>query len=340
MHPRLAELERCIRFDPGGRGLASWSGEGSPLLEGGVAKAVRLLQGMQGTIVLVSGFAILSADPPAAETDGPLGALVLGRTLHELGKRVAFLTDELAKPLFRTGIPRMFWGPGPRIGLSVMGRDHACDGAVLAERFQSDDAQEAPGGLVAIERVGPNFDPNAPGGDPPSAAFAEAFRRGVPEAHWGRPHNMRGLPIDHLTAPLHRLFEAPRERRVPTIGVGDGGNEIGMGCVPAEIAAAAVANGMGIRIACRTKCDAAVLAGVSNWGAYAMALGLAAECGDSRAADAATNPQTVADLLASLVEEAGAVDGTTGKPTRTVDGLPWECEADMLRALRRIVGLE
>lgn len=340
MQPRLAELERCIRFDPGGRGLASWSGEGSPLLEGGLAEAVRLLKGMQGTIVLVSGFAILSAHPPAAETDGPLGALVLGCTLYALGKRVAFLTDELGEPLFRAGIPRMFCGPGPRIRLSVIGRDHACDGASLAERFASDDPHEAPGGLVAIERVGPNFDPNSPGADPPSATFAEAFRRSVPESHWGRPHNMRGLPIDHLTAPLHRLFEAPESHRPPTIGVGDGGNEIGMGNIPPEIVASAVTNGMGMRIACRTRTDAAVLAGVSNWGAYAQALGLAAACDDLGAANAATYPGRVADVLASLVEEAGAVDGTTGRPTRTVDGLPWECEADMLRSLRRIVGLE
>ena len=57
-----------------------------------------------------------------------------------------------------------------------------------------------------------------------------------------------------------------------TIGIGDGGNEIGMGKLPAGLIAQHVPNGA--QIACVTSCDHLVVAGVSNWGAYGLAAGV------------------------------------------------------------------
>ena len=43
----------------------------------------------------------------------------------------------------------------------------------------------------------------------------------------GRPRNMRGEDLQPYTAPLDQIFTAGPWR---TIAIGDGGNEVGMGC--------------------------------------------------------------------------------------------------------------
>src|SRR5688572_10065475 len=52
-----------------------------------------LAQTPQPGLAVVTGFYIPAAQPPAAETDGPLGAVFLARALVPLGIRVALLTD-------------------------------------------------------------------------------------------------------------------------------------------------------------------------------------------------------------------------------------------------------
>src|SRR4029079_18159953 len=48
-------------------------------------------------------------------------------------------------------------------------------------------------------------------------------------------HNARGVDIGAGVARVDLLFEAAARRAIPTIGVGDGGNEIGMGLVPEAV---------------------------------------------------------------------------------------------------------
>ena len=61
--------------------------------------------------------------------------------------------------------------------------------------------------------------------------MAIAIERPGP-AQDGSYYTMRGLKMDHLLAPLERFFHL--SPRVKTIGVGDGGNEVGMGKVSEE----------------------------------------------------------------------------------------------------------
>jgi hypothetical protein len=50
----------------------------------------------------------------------------------------------------------------------------------------------------------------------------------------GRPRNMRGEDVGAYAAPLDRVFVAGPWR---TIAIGDGGNEVGMGSLPAGLIA-------------------------------------------------------------------------------------------------------
>src|SRR6266436_7463108 len=87
----------------------------------------------------------------------------------------------------------------------------------------------------------------------------------------GVPRNMRGQDIGSYTAPLDDLFIAgPWD----TIAIGDGGNEIGMGAISRSLIAGHVAHGE--TIACVTAARHLIVAGVSNWGAYALIGALAA----------------------------------------------------------------
>ena len=142
---------------------------------------------------------------------------------------------------------------------------------------------------------------------------------------------MRGRDISAYMAPAHRLFEdAEQSPRITTIGIGDGGNEIGMGKIPWDVIRRNVPNG-GL-IACRVPTDHLIVCGVSNWGAYALAAGVALLRG-TKLAPNLFDVERERELLRIMVEKGPLVDGVTGKPTATVDGLSFD---EYVRPLRRI----
>src|SRR5439155_719155 len=93
-----------------------------------------------------------------------------------------------------------------------------------------------------------------PTAHPPSGEtdgpLGAVFLDQVPPEHQDRCHTMRGRDITTNMSPAHWLFEAPARRGVATIGIGDGGNEIGMGRIPWDIIQRNIPNG-GL-VACRT----------------------------------------------------------------------------------------
>jgi len=72
----------------------------------------------------------------------------------------------------------------------------------------------------------------------------------------GRYLNMRGLDVSAETAQVDFLFDGS----IPSVGVGDGGNEIGMGNVAGEVAAC----GKLVSDPCVTRVNRLVIASVSN----------------------------------------------------------------------------
>jgi hypothetical protein len=133
----------------------------------------------------------------------------------------------------------------------------------------------------------------------------------------GVPRNMRGLDMSAWNAPLHALFEAGPWG---TVAIGDGGNEIGMGSVPHALIAQHVDNGT--TIACATPAQHLIVAGVSNWGCYALIGALAALRADWRTGLLGVLDEKLdAAVLEAMVRDGPAVDGVTRLQTLTVDGL-------------------
>jgi hypothetical protein len=197
----------------------------------------------------------------------------------------------LARTLSALGIPTV---------LIAESNCHAALRSINMNMCSIEDAPEDCSHLVAIERVGPAAD--------------------------GRCYTMRGLDISHHMAEVRPLL-----RGKITIGIGDGGNEIGMGKLPPEVIAAHIPHGE--KIACRVATDYLVVAGISNWGAYALAVGTALAAGQRPVLDL----EQEREILGQMVL-AGLIDGVTGRAETTVDGLAWEAYSKPLAQMKEWIG--
>ena len=326
-------LEQCLRRDPGGRGLLSADATHPPLCRGHLAGAARALLEAQGPIWIVTGFFVPAATPPVAETDGPPGAALLASVLQDLGRPVRVITEDLCGPVVEAAL-RAAGATDVPVWLCPL---FAAD-ALRWQRALWD--RERPGLVLAIERVGPSHTHRSliaqrrtmPA---PTQQFLE---RVAPES-WNRCHNMRGIGIDDHTAPLHALFEEAAARGVPTIGIGDGGNEIGMGAIPWEELVERLPGAHSARIPCRIATDWTILAGVSNWGGFALGAAAAVLAGRSEVLRGWTAERHFA-ALQQLVSDTGAVDGVTRLAEPTVDGLSFEAYIQPWHEMRRGLDFE
>ncbi|MCZ6844028.1 MAG: DUF4392 domain-containing protein [SAR324 cluster bacterium] len=161
----------------------------------------------------------------------------------------------------------------------------------------------APSHLISVERVG--------------------------RAEDGRYYNMRGEDISPYTEPVDELFLQAAEQGLESIGIGDGGNEIGMGGC-AEQVRAHVANGQ--TIACVVATDYLIACGVSNWGAYGLVCALSLL--NSR--DLLPSGEALRTEVEAIVA-SGGVDGVTRRNEPTVDGQPLQASTHLLAQLRALL---
>jgi D-glutamate cyclase len=325
--PDWPALEAILARDPGGRGVASYRRQGRLLAAGQLEASARSLAEGGRHVAIVTGFCVAGAAGLAAETDGPPGALYLARALKALGCDVTLIGDAIGLPLLTIGC--RLWSLE---GVAVREFPFASAGQVDAwiDDFLTVPPSSSPfrplTHLLAIERVGPSHTLTSLAAQPRAgAAPADDFEREVPLQHRDVCHNMRGELIDAWTAPTHRIFEAIQASALPieTIGLADGGNEIGAGAIAWEVWREAISQGPAGRVACRIATDQLILAGVSNWAAYALAVAVAALC-DRRDLISAWNTASQRLLIETLVREGGAVDGLSRLSQATVDGLPLE----------------
>src|SRR5882757_846264 len=264
---------------------------------GELADAARTLAAAT-SVGLITGFFVPRGDVAAAETDGPVGTALLAASLVACGVPARIAVDSPCADVVRAAV-------------ASSGRDVMVDEMGVVDRPGIERVTEAwrQAGVshaIAIERCGIAAD--------------------------GRPRNMRGVDVSPWTAPLDDLFLGGPWRK---IGVGDGGNEIGMGKLPAGLIAEHVPNGAAI--ACVTPCDHLVVAAVSNWGAYGLmaALALVRPEWSATIARFLTAERDLA-VTRAVVAEAGAVDGVTARREATVDGFGPEIHGALIDGLRRI----
>lgn len=297
---KLAAILAAVQTDPGNRGLARVPGDNLfTATAGDFQAACRSIAEHDSPILgVVTGFYIPSA--MNWETDGPLGAVFLARAVTSLGIPVQLATDPHNRPALKAGLKRT----GLRVPLLTVPRRWDEQDYYLRDNWWEDTDRYPPGTVrapthqLALERVGPAAD--------------------------GRSRTMRGHDVTDSMHDARVIFDwpphyPPRETR--TIGIGDGGNEIGMGKIPHETIVKNIPNGDLIH--CVVPTDHLIVAGVSNWGAYALAAGVFVLRGVTPPPDL-FDPETELRILEVMVKEGPLVDGVTGKQTATVDGLTWD----------------
>jgi hypothetical protein len=141
----------------------------------------------------------------------------------------------------------------------------------------------------------------------------------------GRYYSMRGIPIEGGT--FDGIVLEAHAIGVPTIGIGDGGNEAGMGKIRNLVVKHVP---LGERIASVVETDELVLSAVSNWGAYGLVAETSRLVGEDLLGDF-----DEWEVVKALADE-GIIDGVLGKRALSVDGIPLKTHAKFLAFLRSI----
>ena len=138
----------------------------------------------------------------------------------------------------------------------------------------------------------------------------------------GRYYNMRGIDISEHCADYDSFISLSV---CPTIAIGDGGNEIGMGNIAEAL------EQLDIRAA-STGCDELLLADISNWAAHGLVALLSVISNQDMLAD--WDNKAVLQMLS----EGGSVDGVTGENTLTEDGVHSDVSQKLVGTLRKLSG--
>ncbi|HKW04674.1 MAG TPA: glutamate cyclase domain-containing protein, partial [Nitrososphaerales archaeon] len=258
--------------------------------------------------------------PPwlAPETDGPVGAVSLARSLNFALNLVPIIVTE------KSSVEKMsllLEAAGFRVrefdNLGNVPRRAAVLPFTLDPQEAKSDAERLirmtnPSSTIAIEKASPNR--------------AGVFHSGV------------GVDVSPLCAKVDALIEFAKSSGVPTIGIGDAGNEIGMGCIEEEVRKLLpTGNDCGcpchLGVASSIKTDSLIVAGTSNWGAPAIEALLAFHL-------KARELLHDARFEEYLIERAGAlgfINPASGFGESGVDGIPASVHGSLINVLNFVV---
>lgn len=248
------------------------------------------------SVLILTGFPVLPEGEnsvPVGETDGPVGTAELARGLELLGCRVTVAVDAPAFPMARAALRAA--GTAARL---VLFPNTGC--AAFGESLLDSARPEA---VIALERPGKGAD--------------------------GHFHSMKGRVIDAGAADTDCVFATARRRGILTVGIGDGGNELGMGTLR-RMTERFVDHGS--QIATVLPADYTLTAGVSNWWGNGLTALLSYESGEPLLITQAGERS-----ILQAVVDAGGVDGRTGRRTLSVDGLPLAVHLERLAMLERLI---
>jgi len=268
------------------------------------------------TVIYATGFVILNYGKP--ETDGPIGAAALARAI-DIGLKATpvFVAEDIATGAMAATVTAA--------GLHPWDPATARDGRhrAIIEGFPIDPALAKEAALRLLDRYRP------------SALIA------VERPGWNGKrvyHSGGGFDISHFTAKIDYLFEEAKARGILTIGIGDLGNELGMGYIRDTVYqfiphGAVCQCPCGEGIAAAFEPDLGIMANISNWGAYGVEACLAALLGE---------PELLhdADTERRIIEGAvrgGAMDAVSGMLRPYVDGTSMEINVRIVELLHSII---
>ena len=135
--------------------------------------------------------------------------------------------------------------------------------------------------------------------------------------------NMKSMDVSDYTAKIDTIFGSR-----PSVGIGDGGNEIGMGLLHKQILKYPELHPK----PAYTACNQLVIASCSNWGAW----GLIAALSNLNKRNLLPTIEEETNLINKCVE-LGVVDGFTGEVKPYVDGFPLKEYLIPLKQLHKLI---
>lgn len=319
-------LDRLVNLDLGGRGI-EYLYEAARLRQGTslVGAAVDALNKVPiASTVLITTGSVSRAwiSPTIGENDGPSGAAAIVRALA-LSKRATCVV--VAEETLLDGIAKILTSAGLSVLPYEEARIASNDGSLaiastLAFPVQDAEAKAVskqilddlkPSLVFSTERVGRNAD--------------------------GIYCSMRGIDYGMGRSRIDHLFDEALRRKIPSVCVGDGGNEIGMGVISAAVQKYVKYGDMrpdgGAGIGAITETDVLVTAACSNWGCYAIAAGLAARL---KRADLIHTPVMEEKLLRRGVD-IGLINSVGNIVDADVDGIPEKTHHAMANLIEAVV---
>jgi len=323
----LDRLDRLIALDVGNRGIEPlYTAARAQSTEALTGKAAQMLLDVpQGGRVIATTGSVSRAWISGAigENDGPSGAAAVIRALV-LARRamIVVLIEEALIP----AMSRVLEAAGLSVVDRPAARRAAEDGSmacVALEPFPLTDEEGSEAAEAILDDIKPEL-------------LFSTERAGRNEK--GIYYNMRGRDYGMKRARIDMVFDAALVRGIPTLAVGDGGNEIGMGNV-AEAVARSIPFGAqgdcpcGGGIGAVSRTSHLVVAGVSNWGCTAIAAAMAAVTGDKRL----LHSPEAEDRLLEVMTAEGLINSAHGIIDPHVDGLPKSTHIAVAEMARSII---
>lgn len=243
------------------------------------------------TVLIVTGFII----PPwfRAEHDGPAGAVTLARALN-LGLDATpvivaekAVNDRMSGLCEACGFKVADYDEAKQYPRRIALENLSVIDDVAQRRAKSLLDEMNPSLIIAIEKASPN-------------------EKGV-------YHTGVGYDVTAIEGKVSYLIQEAKKRGIFTIGIGDGGNEVGMGCIKETVKKVLPTGpkcgcpcGAGIHSDIAT--DLLLVAMVSNWGAYAIEALLAIAKGKPEI----MHDRALEDKVFEAAASAGFIDPAAG----------------------------
>lgn len=280
------------------------------------------------TVFFLTGLLVRSAfTADIAESDGPIGIAVLAHTMQEaLGITPILIADDtMQKPLEQVMRAGGFSRVPPEKAAAACApskRPTRAFAIVTMPSVKEEAEREAvrllteyqPSAVISCERGGPN--------------------------EFGVTHNSQGKDISFGHCRSDLLFKAGYEMEggPVTIGIGDGGNEVGMGNIRESLLqwlphGDKCECGCGGGIIPETKCDVLIASTVSNWGASALASAIVLMSRKEKAVSDTGYHKKIIEATAA----AGFIDSPTGEAVPRIDGMDMALHLAVAEELDQIV---
>lgn len=240
---------------------------------------------------------------PKGENDGPFGAVALARALVKMGHKVTIITD----PEPALAIEPLVSYADLSVPLEIFGLNTQEKQKAFAPKLDA---------LVTIERLGGNKN--------------------------GNLHGIGGLSRNDFRVNFDALVNECNRLGKITVGIGDGGNEIGFGKIYDEL----IRQLPKLNNKDKTPCGGGIFSVVptgtlvvgstSNLGAYGLCAGLAML---TRNVELCHSPEM--EVAFHYVGVGlGMSDGGTGNCTADCDGIPAQTNAAVVQIMKTIVEME